>query len=145
MKYRQRGAALIELALIMPLLLLMTVITTDFGRSLYHYNAITKSMRDAARYLSMDLNNTRIEQARKLVVYGNPDGTGSPLVPGMALDKVAVTQGTSGTNPVINTVTITVTGYTFQPMFNSVFGLAFGNINYNAISATMRAPSIVTP
>lgn len=141
MKHRQRGAALIELALIMPLLLLLTIITTDFGRSLYHYNAITKSMRDAARYLSMELTSVRIEEARKLVVYGNPDGTGSPLVPGMTLDKVAVVQGTAGTNPVINTVTITVSGYTFQPMFSSVFGVGFGSIGYNDISATMRAPS----
>lgn len=141
MKHRQRGAALIELALILPLLLLLTIITTEFGRSLYQYNVITKSMRDAVRYLSMELTNARIEEARKLVVYGNPDGTGSPLVPGLALSNVAASQGTAGTNPVINTVTITVTGYTFQPMFNNVFGVAFGNISYSDISATMRAPS----
>ena len=139
MKHRQTGVALIELALILPLLLLLTIITTEFGRSLYQYNVITKSMRDAARYLSVELSSTRIEEARKLVVYGNPDGTGSPLVPGLTLANVAVTQGTAGSNPVINTVTVTVSGYTFQSMFNSVFGVTFGNITYSDINATMRA------
>jgi Flp pilus assembly protein TadG len=141
MKHRQKGVALIELALMLPLLLLLTVITTEFGRSLYQYNVITKSMRDAVRYLSVDMTGTRIDEARNLVVYGNPAGTGSPLAPGLALTDVAVVQGTAGSNPVINTVTITVNGYTFRPLFNSVFGKAFGNITYSDISATMRAPT----
>ncbi|WP_438999322.1 TadE/TadG family type IV pilus assembly protein, partial [Variovorax beijingensis] len=48
---RQRGVALVELALITPLLLLLTFITTEFGRAMYEYNLVVKSTRDAVRYL----------------------------------------------------------------------------------------------
>ena len=47
---------------------------------------------------------------------------------------------TQGASPVINTVTIRITDYTFTSLFGSVFGLNFGNITYADISATMRAP-----
>lgn len=141
MKSRQKGVALIELALILPLLLLLAIVTTEYGRALYHYNAITKSMRDAVRYLSVQTPGTKLVETRNLVVFGNTTGTGSPLVPGLTVTHVAApVWQTVSTNPVINTVTVTVTGFTFQPMFASVFGVAFGNVPYSDISATMRAP-----
>lgn len=142
MKTTQRGVAIVEFALVLPLLLILTFITTEFGRALYQYNTITKSVRDAARYLSTQTpgSATAISNARKLVVYGNPAGTGSPLA--VELDKYStpVVWQTTGSAPLINTVTIKVTGYTFVPLITSAFGLTFGNITYADISATMRAP-----
>lgn len=146
----QGGAALIELALVIPLLLLMTVITTEFGRAILHYNLITKSARDAVRYLSMQTPNTHIDEARNLVVYGTTVATDTTLVPGLSLANVPatnITWQTTGGVPLINTVRVSVTGYCFQPMLASVFGLSFGTaacgggtgIPYSAISATMRA------
>ena len=52
MKRRQKGVAIVEFALILPFLLLLTFITTEFGRAIWEYNTLTKSVRDAARYLS---------------------------------------------------------------------------------------------
>ena len=52
MKKKQNGVALVEFALVLPLLLILTFITTEFGRALYQYNTIAKSLRDASRYLS---------------------------------------------------------------------------------------------
>lgn len=138
---RQQGAALIELALILPLLLLLTFITTEFGRAVYQYNTIAKSVRDAVRYISIQTPGTHTAEARNLIVYGNTAGTGAPLAPGLSLAHVALpTWQAAGTTPVINTVTVTVSGYTFQSLFASVFGIPFGSFNYNDISATMRAP-----
>jgi len=141
MKIRQRGVALVELALVIPFLLLLTFITTEFGRAMYEYNAVTKSTRDAVRYLSSKDPGTGIAQAKNLVVYGNPMGTGTPLALGLTAAQVPdpVWQLT-GASPVINTVTIRITNYTFVPLFASVFGLNFGNITYADITATMRAP-----
>ncbi len=144
---KQTGVALVEFALIMPLLLLLTFITTEFGRALFQYNILTKSVRDSARYLSAQSPNdtTKYAKAKNLVVYGNPAGSGSPLVIGLttALVPNPVWQ-TAGTGPVINTVTIRVTGYNFRPLFASAFGVSFANVNGNIpfadISATMRAP-----
>ena len=147
MKTPQQGVALIELALILPLLLLLTFITTEFGRAMFEYNAITKSTRDAVRYLTFQTPGTRITEARNLIVYGNPGGTGSPLVRGLTLANVPAatccTWQLTGTNPVINTVTVRVTSYTYHSLFASVFGVAFGNANgditFSTITASMRA------
>ncbi|QFZ84893.1 pilus assembly protein [Variovorax paradoxus] len=146
---RQRGAALIELALITPLLLLLTFITTEFGRAMYEYNTVTKSARDAVRYLSVQTPNTNVDQARNLVVFGNTAGSGAPLARGLSLANVpsgsCCTWQSAGADPIINTVTVRITGYTFHSLFPSVFGVNFadanGNIVFSDIAATMRAPS----
>ena len=140
---KQTGVALVEFALILPWLLILTFITTEFSRALFQYNILTKSVRDAARYLSVynPSDAAKILIAKNLVVYGNPAGSGSPLVIGLTTSLVPdpVWQ-TAGTAPVINTVTIKVTGYTFTPVVASVFGLNFAGVTYSNISATMRAP-----
>ena len=142
MNNRQRGVAIVEFALILPLMLLMTFIVTEYSRALYQYNTLTKSVRDAARFLSMQSPGSEMAKAKNLVVYGNPAGTGTPLALGLATSNVPdpVWQVT-GTSPVINTVTVRITGYTFVPLFAQVFGVNFGNITYADITATMRAPS----
>ncbi|WP_198087920.1 TadE/TadG family type IV pilus assembly protein [Variovorax sp. E3] len=145
----QRGAALIELALITPLLLLLTFITTEFGRAMYEYNAVTKSTRDAVRYLSVQTPGTQVTEARNLIVYGNTAGTGTPLARGLSLSNVPAgsccTWQSAGSNPIITTVTVRVTGYTFHSLFPSVMGVVFtganGDLVFSDITATMRAPS----
>ena len=144
MKTGQQGVAIVEFALILPLLLLLTFITTEFGRAIYQYNTITKSVRDAARYLSVQTPGTNVSAAQNLVVYGNVAGTGTPLALGLAVTNVLTpTWQTAGSNPLINTVTVTVSGYQFTPLFGSVFGVSFadktGKITYSNISATMRS------
>jgi Flp pilus assembly protein TadG len=58
---RERGAAAVEFALVLPLLIILLLGIIDFG--LYYYNdlALTHAARDAARYLSV--NNTAAAQA----------------------------------------------------------------------------------
>ena len=111
------------------------------SRALYQYNTLTKSVRDAARYLSVQSPGSGITQSKNLIVYGNLGGTGSPLAIGLSTSQVPdPVWAFSGALPVINTVTVKITGYTFRPLFGSVFGLNFGNITYADITATMRAP-----
>jgi len=146
---QERGAALIELALIMPLLLLLTFITTEFGRAMYEYNSVVKATRDAVRYLSVQTPGTHITEARNLMVYGNTAGTGTPLARGLSLTNVPAgsccTWQTVGADPIINTVTVRITSYTFHSLFPSVMGVVFadanGDIVFSDITATMRAPS----
>ena len=149
MKTRQSGAAIVEFALILPLLLLLTIITTEFGRAIYQYNTVVKSVRGATRYLSLQTQSTEltpntaaIAEATNLVVFGNLAGTGPAMVPGLETSNVATpTWKTIGSNPPVNMVTIKVTGYTFHPLVTNVFGTAFGDITFNDISATMRCAS----
>lgn len=139
-KTRQQGVALIEFALILPFLLLLSIIAFEFGRAIWEYNSLTKSVRDAARYLSLQTPGTKITQARNLMVYGNLGGTGTPLARGLTTANVpAPTWQTAGAAPVINTVTVRITGYQFSSMFTSVFGVPFGTVTYSDITATMRS------
>lgn len=145
--HHQRGAALVELALILPLLLLITFITTEFGRALYQYNTITKSVRDAVRYLSVQTPGTGQAVAQNLVIYGSTTNTGAPLAIGLDQATVNANWQITGTAPVMNTVTVSVTGYCFMPLFISVLGVRFtggtcpnvvAGIPYSPIAASMR-------
>jgi hypothetical protein len=153
MKTKERGAAIIEFALILPLLLILIFITTEFGRALYEYNIITKSVRDAVRYLSMQdpsigiTEPAKVAIAKNLVVYGKPHPTDadSPLASRLALSQVSnPIWDVAGSNPPINTVTIEVVGYKFRSLVPAAFGLQFGvngEIGFGNISATMRSQS----
>jgi Flp pilus assembly protein TadG len=140
MSKRQEGVALVEFALILPFLLLLSITAAEFGRAIWQYNTLTKSARDAVRYLSIQTPGTKITEARNLMVYGNTAGTGTPLALGLSTSHVPdPTWQTAGANPVINTVTVRIQGYTFNSMFTTVFGLPFGSITFSNISATMRS------
>jgi len=151
MKKTQKGVAIVEFALILPWLLLLSIITIEFGRAIWEYNALTKSVRDAARYLSLKTPGAHIAEARNLMIYGKLSATDlsateSPLAIGLTAANVPdPTWQTAGTDPVINTVTVRIHNYEFKSMFSSVFGFSFGTlgtIRYakdNDITATMRA------
>ncbi len=140
MKRTQRGTAIVELALALPFLLLMTFIVTEFGRAVYQYDIVTKSVRDAARYLSVQTPGTHVSEAQNLVVYGNTVGGGTPLALGLSTSQVSVSwPSPSGTNPAISTVVVQVSGYSFQSILNSAFGLPFGTVPFSTIQARMRS------
>jgi Flp pilus assembly protein TadG len=140
LKKLQHGVAAVEFALILPLLILLSIFTIEFGRAMYQYNTLAKSVRDAARYLSVQLPNTHSAEARNLIVYGNLAGTGTPLVTGLNTSHVPTpTWQPVGADPVITTVTVRVSGYSFVSMWTSVFGLPFGTIPYSDIVASMRS------
>ncbi|HTH77459.1 MAG TPA: TadE family protein [Ramlibacter sp.] len=137
----QRGVAIIEFALILPMLLVLMMIVTELGRAIMDYGTLVKSVRDAARYLSVQTPGTKITEAKNLVVYGNPDGTGSPLVPGLTTANVPnPTWTAAGSTPVITVVTIKITGFQFEPLVANAFGwVSFGPFTFSDIQAVMRS------
>jgi len=141
MRTRQSGVALVEFALVLPLLLVLSLVSAELGRAVYRYNTTAKVVRDAARYLSVQTPGTGSVGARNLILYGNVAGTGNLLDSGLAAANVGgPTWQATGSDPLINTVTIRVTGYQFRPMIANMFGARFATITFNDISATMRAP-----
>ncbi|BDR08816.1 MULTISPECIES: TadE/TadG family type IV pilus assembly protein [Comamonas] len=140
-QHQQQGAALIELALSIPFMIMLSMIVIEFGRALYEYNTVTKSVRDAVRYLSVQMPNTLCANAQNLVVYGTTTTGTQPLAPGLKTSAVSCSWQTTGALPLINTVTVTVTGYHFTSPVSGVFGLQLftnGGINFGNITATMR-------
>jgi Flp pilus assembly protein TadG len=136
----QKGVAVIELALVLPTLLIMTFLVTELGRAIMQYNALTKSVRDGARYLTTQTPGTGITQARNLVVHGNTAGTGTTVAPGLTNTNVPdPTWQLAGALPQINTVTLRVQGYAFRPMVGSVFGVGLGPYTFSDIVVTMRS------
>lgn len=159
MKTRQHGVAVVELAITLCLLLAITFAVTEFGRAIYTYNTLAKATRDATRYLSTQAagNAAAYTTAQNLAVYGTPTvgGTSKPLVPGLTVSMVSICDASNatctgnivqGSNPAINTVTVTISGYTFSPVLDL---LAFTryythgttkmtSVPFSNISVTMR-------
>lgn len=142
MRKRQEGAVLVELALMLPLLILLSVTTAEIGRAMYQYDTLVRSVRASVRYMSMQPQNTKAAEAANIVVYGTTAGGGSKLLPALDTNMVDVSWTTTGANPLINTVRVRVTGYAFQPMIGSVLGAnVFGlGFTFSPIAATMRSP-----
>lgn len=136
----QHGVALIEFALVLPLLLVLTIIVFEFGRGIMYYNALTKSVRDAARYLSMQTPGAMKNEARNLIVYGNTTGSGTPLVPGLTTSMVPdPTWTATSSTPVIQVVTVQVQGYVFTPMWSGLFGPSLTTVTFSNVTASMRS------
>lgn len=142
MKTPARGVALVEFALVLPLLLVLAMVITEFGHALYLYNGAVKAARNAARYLAMQAPRTHVAEAVNLVVYGNPAGDGDPIDPHLTAAHVVIDDSSwkfEGSAPAINTVTVRVSGYTYQPMLTGMFGAAIGTMTFSDITATMRS------
>jgi Flp pilus assembly protein TadG len=136
----QSGAAVLELALILPLLLVMALTVTELGRALWHYKVLAQSTREAARYLSTQTPGTGADQARNLVLYGTLAGSGAYQLSGLtAAQPVRVSWQRQGSTLAL--VSVTVAGYRFDSLAATVFGVRLGPITFSDISASMRAAS----
>jgi Flp pilus assembly protein TadG len=116
-----RGVQLVELALVLPILLLLFASVAEFGRYFYEYSTAAKSARLGARYLAAKCaggsgTNWRAN-AKNMVVYGNAAGTGSPILTGLTTANVDV-QYQGGTTGVPDTVKISVIDYKHVPVFD---------------------------
>jgi len=149
-KTKQQGVALIELAIIITVLITITFGITEFGRAIYQYNTLAKTVRDGARFLAVrdPAAPASISGVQCMVVHGNPGCTGPALVPGLTSSMVSVchamdpacaaTHQSQGASPVINLVTVTVGGANAPFTFQSLVTFVVPNIQFGAISATMR-------
>jgi CBS domain containing-hemolysin-like protein len=82
---KQRGTATVEFAMMVPILLMLIFMVTELGTMFYRHNEVTKSVQDAARYLSDVSVNQKIsltpDQVKKLICSGDIGGIGSEIVP----------------------------------------------------------------
>ncbi len=85
------GVQLAELAIALPIMLMLFAAVTEFGRYFYEYTTLAKSSRDAVRYLVTAYTDGRDDLAAKnLVVYGNVTGTGNPVLSGLTRANVQI-------------------------------------------------------
>jgi hypothetical protein len=82
---KQKGSSTVEFAMLVPLLLLLVVMVSEFGIMFYRLNAVTKSVQDAARYLSDVSGNyypkiaLTNDQIKNLVCLGTIDDKGTEI------------------------------------------------------------------
>lgn len=100
---KARGAALVELALVLPVVLMMVFGITELGRALFQLNSLAKAADGGARYLSrswdvLDENcqptsawSAAAAATANYVAFGNAGGQGQPLLPGLSAAGVTVT------------------------------------------------------
>jgi Flp pilus assembly protein TadG len=50
---KQRGLAMVEFAIVLPILLIILFMVAEIGRALYQYNTLSKAVGDAARHFSV--------------------------------------------------------------------------------------------
>jgi Flp pilus assembly protein TadG len=90
------GAALIEAALVFPVVISLMAGAIDFARAFTAYTLADRSMRDAARYLarvpSAGQCGWGLTNAKNLAVYGkiSPGASDQPLVYGWTTSSVTM-------------------------------------------------------
>ena len=114
----ERGIQLVEAAIVLPIFLLLFAATAEFGRYFYEYTTLAKAARVGTRYLiTAQVKAAEDTVAKNIVVYGNPSGTGSPLLTGLSTSNIVITR-TGGTPVLPQLVKVEVTGYTHQSIFD---------------------------
>lgn len=162
MRDRLRGGALVELAFVLPVLLILALATVEFAQALAAYKTLVTQVRSAARYLSTRPPGAGHVEARCLVTHGLPSPTlpcpGTALMVGLSAPSLTVTvldasnapathqaQRTAASLSVtygttLNLVTVTVTGYR-HPMILSTWVAGVANLDFGAVSLTLQQAS----
>lgn len=118
LRERLRGAALVETVIVTPLLLFVILVTAEVTNAFVDHNTLSKSVRNAARYLASNsilgttgnvvLTVKASNEAQNLAVFGNTAGTGVPILSGLAVGNVQISD--LGNNNVQVTATYPYTG-----------------------------------
>ena len=116
-----QGVQLVELAIVLPILILLFGAVAEFGRYFYEYTTVAKGARTGARYLvsksaTSNANNWEAN-AKNIVVYGNTAGTGDPILPGLSVANVDV-QYQGGTAGIPDTIKVSIINYQHEPLFD---------------------------
>ena len=146
-RHAQRGVAAVELAFLMVPLLLMLLGTVELGRAMYTYDALDKSVRDAARHLSRNTPGDPVARAEAacLAVFGNTGCSGSPITPALGTQNVVICDALSCPSThraqstgegAVNLVTVTIHAYEHDVAVR----YAVQDLVFDDISVTMRGP-----
>lgn len=143
-----RGAITVEFAILLIPMLLLIFGVAEYGRALYQYNTLVKSVRASARLLSHQNSadaaaySLVLNNARCLAVNGNIDCNGPSLAPGLTTDMVEISSTSTHTaaGTAITLVEVRITNYVFEFLFNpsSLIGSAGNSILFSDMHATMR-------
>ena len=118
----QKGLAIIEFIIALPVLLMLSVLIIDVCRAFIQYTEVNKALQNGARYALVDTYGTLDFSAiadeasiKNVVVYGKPSGGGTPVIEHIEVADITVIQPTAATKQ----VTLSAT-YDYVPIFSSL-------------------------
>jgi Flp pilus assembly protein TadG len=135
------GTQLVELALVLPVLLLFFGAIAEFGCFFYTYSTLAKAVRAGARYtINRPFDSTSIDGARNLAIYGDQSAAcaGTPVVSNLQCANLDIKQTTSGG---VTLVTVKIINYQYKPLLDlgKLTGMASASLNIDVSpSATMK-------
>jgi Flp pilus assembly protein TadG len=129
------AAALVEFAIVLPILLLIVFGIVDFGRALYTVNNLTSAVREGARLASTQISpdpttggsKTAVQTAVSSYVVAFGGNAGAPTV----------TETFAGAPPNMQSITVQIVDYPFQPITPLAGLIGLGTIQMSP-SATFR-------
>lgn len=118
---RERGTQMVELAIALPLLLVLFAATAEFARYYYQYTTLKSAVRAGARHASKWRKEDSWTdcETKNLVVHGQITCntlTTEPIVPNLRGSNVVI-QPNGAVNRV-ESVTVRIQGYQYQPIFD---------------------------
>ena len=147
-----KGTAMVELAIILPLLLFLLFGITELGRALYQQNMLTQAVELGGRYMArvdgavntddckkIDAKwDSAVTMAENLIKCGTDDGCTAPVLPNITFDDpgpsfVVSPEASGSVSACVITVKATAA---FQSVFGadlvSVPGYRLGAVTLNA-------------
>jgi Flp pilus assembly protein TadG len=98
---RHRGAVLVEMVIVTPILLFIMMATAELTRAFIDHNTLTKAVRTGVRYVAanafqgttgvVSVSAALRAETQNLIVYGNSAGTGTPVLAGLTAADITVT------------------------------------------------------
>lgn len=140
---QERGTQILELAIALPVMLMLLGSVAEFSRYFYTYSALTNAVRAGARHACKWEKNASwtVPETSRMVVYGDfSDTSNGPILPGLTTSNVVIQSNGPSVNS-IDSVTVKIVNYKYQPLFDlgKITGISSLtlNIDMNA-SATMH-------
>ena len=125
---RERGHAMLELAVSAGVMVTCLVGTFQFGYTFYAYNQLVTAVGNGARYAAQRTYRSGTEQdvergnaaIRNMVVYGDAQPTpgAAPVLPRLAPENVEVRWDLAGDGAPL-TVNVAIKGYTMDAIYRS--------------------------
>ena len=138
----ERGASLVEFSIAATVFLISLFAIVEFGRALWTHNALADAARRGARYAACH-TQADMGNVKNVVVYGDPAGGTTPVVPNLTTTNVQVDY--NGFTLDGGTVQVKITEYQFQfvvPIIGTTIAMPNYSTTITGESAGTLPPSI---
>ncbi len=105
-RHNQKGQAVTELAFQIPIMLMLLFGGVQLGRVFFTYHSLQKAVRGGAGLIARsgnvnycDIADPTVTDVRNFIVYGNLQGQGTPVVPGLTPDMIQILPERSQADP----------------------------------------------